>query len=203
MKTRLLESPLLQGRETAIILTTSSQDPELRKKALALGAAGLLRKPFDAEELASTIQKVFGRPDKTGSATSPASRDQSTGSESQKKKRILIVEDDQKIALSLALRMKAAGWEATVANDALSAVRSAVGGRPDLVLLDVSLPAGNGFSVAEGIQTNIPTPTPIIFLTASKLPELRRRAFQLGAVGFFEKPYDPETLLAAVKRALA
>jgi DNA-binding response OmpR family regulator len=115
----------------------------------------------------------------------------------------LIVEDDQKIALSLALRMKAAGWEATVANDAFSGVRSAVNCRPDLVLLDVSLPAGNGFAVAEGIQTNIPTPTPIIFLTASKLPELRRRAFQLGAVGFFEKPYDPETLLAAVKRALA
>jgi DNA-binding response OmpR family regulator len=190
-------------REIPIILITANQDPELRKKALALGAAGLLRKPFDAEELASTIQKVFGRPDKTGSATSPACGDQLTGTKSQTPKRVLIVEDDQKIALGLALRMKAAGLEATVANDALSAVRSAVNGRPDLVLLDVSLPAGNGFSVAEGIQTNIPTPTPIIFLTASKLPELRRRAFQLGAVGFFEKPYDPETLLAAVKRALA
>jgi DNA-binding response OmpR family regulator len=194
---------LPETRETPVILTTASQDPELRKKAFALGTSGLLRKPFDAEELASTIQKVFGRPDKGDSSTSCRAGDGSTGSKPQTAKRILIVEDDQKIAMSLALRMKAAGLEATVANDALSGIRSAVSCRPDLVLLDISLPAGNGFSVAEGIQTNIPIPTPIIFLTASKLPQLRSRAFKLGAAGFFEKPYDPEILLAAVKRALA
>ena len=149
------------------------------------------------------IQKVFGRPDKIGPGTSHESGDRSTESRSPTAKRILIVEDDPKIAMSLALRMKAAGLEATVAEDAVSGVRSAVAQRPDLILLDISLPAGNGFSAAEAIQRNLPTPTPIIFLTASKLPELRRKAFQLGAAGFFEKPYDAATLLAAVKRALA
>jgi len=194
---------LPEGRNTPIILTTASQDPELRKKAFALGASGLLRKPFDAEELASTIQKVFGRPDKAIPATSPEPGAQPRWTTSRTQKRILIVEDDQNIARGLALRMKAAGLDATVANDALSGVRSAVDHRPDLVLLDVSLPAGNGFSVAEVIQRTLSTPTPIIFLTASKLPELRRKASQFGAVDFFEKPYDPATLLAAVKRALA
>lgn len=194
---------LSETRETPVILTTASQDPELRKKALALGTSGLVRKPFDAEELASTIQKIFGRPDNRDSSTASRPGDRSTGSKPQRAKKILIVEDDQKIAMGLVLRMKAAGLEPTVANDALAGIRSAVSCRPDLVLLDISLPAGNGFRVAEGIQTNIPIPTPIIFLTASKLPGLRRRAFQLGAAGFFEKPYDPETLLAAVKRALA
>jgi DNA-binding response OmpR family regulator len=189
--------------QTPIILTTASQDPDLRKKALALGTSGLLRKPFDAEELASMIQKVFGRPDKTCSGTLQFSRDRSRGIKSQTAKSILIVEDDPKIGLGLAIRMKAAGLEAIVADDALSGVRSAVALRPDLVLLDISLPAGDGFSVAEAIQRIIPTPTPMIFLTASKLPELRRKAFQLGAVGFFEKPYDSAILLAAVKRALA
>ena len=191
-----------ETRETPIILTTASLDPELRKKALALGMSGLLRKPFEAESLASMVEKVFGQPHRIGYGTPPAAGEAS-GTKAQPAKRILIVEDDENIARGLVLRMKAAGLETIVASDGLSGVRSAVTQRPDLVLLDVSLPAGNGFSVAEGIQKNIPAPTPIIFLTASKLPELRRKAFQLGAAGFFEKPYNPETLLAAVKRALA
>ena len=193
---------LPETRETPIILTTASQDPELRKKALALGTSGLLRKPFDAEELANMLQKVFGRSDRIDSSPSHVLTNRPTGTNSQAAKRILIIEDDEKIALGLALRMKAAGLEATVAKDALSGVRLAVNNRPDLVLLDVSLPAGDGFNVAQSIQMNIQTPTPIIFLTASKVAEFRTRAFRLGAAGFFEKPYDPDILLAAVKRAL-
>ena len=75
--------------------------------------------------------------------------------------------------------------------------------KPDAVVLDISMPAGDGFTVAERIQANIPTPTPIIFLTASRRPDFRQRARQLGAVGFFEKPYEPEDLLAAVRNAVA
>src|SRR5205814_650257 len=119
------------------------------------------------------------------------------------RKRILIVEDDRQIALGLALRMKAAGFDAAVANDALSGVRSAVNSQPDAVVLDISLPAGDGFAVAERIQANIPTPTPIIFLTASKRADFRQKARELGAVGFFEKPYEAEALLAAVRHAVA
>ena len=194
---------LSETRETPIILTTASPDPELSKKALALGMSGVLRKPFEAEALASMVEKVFGRPHRIGSGTPPAAREASSANTASPAKRILIVEDDENIARGLVLRMKAAGLETIVASDGLSGVRSAVTQRPDLVLLDVSLPAGNGFSVAEGIQKNVPAPTPIIFLTASKLPELKRKAFQLGAAGFFEKPYCPEILLAAVKRVLA
>jgi CheY-like chemotaxis protein len=53
--------------------------------------------------------------------------------------------------------------------------------------------------VAEKIQSLSPTPTPIIFLTASKAPSYRARALALGAAGFFEKPYQPEDLIAAAK----
>src|SRR5437867_12244764 len=113
-----------------------------------------------------------------------------------------MVEDDQKVAWALAVRMKAAGFETTVANDALSGVRSAVNSQPDAVVLDISLPAGDGFAVAERIQANIPTPTPIIFLTASQRPEFRQRAQQLGAVGFFEKPYEAHALVAKLRQAL-
>ena len=114
----------------------------------------------------------------------------------------MIVEDDENIASALSIRMGAAGFETTIANDGMSGMRSAVSVNPDLVILDISLPAGDGFAVAENIQANIPNPVRIIFLTASKRLDFRERAEQLGAVGFFEKPYEPTALVSAVRQAL-
>jgi len=71
-----------------------------------------------------------------------------------------------------------------------------------LVLLDISLPAGNGFTVAERMKTALPNPVPVIFLTASKQPGFRDRARELGAAGYFEKPYEAEDLLAAVRQRI-
>src|SRR5436853_5504885 len=79
-------------------------------------------------------------------------------------------------------------WSSDVCSSDLAAVVE----KPHLVLLDISLAAGDGFTVAERIQSNIPTPIPMIFLTASKRPEFRQRAQRLGAVGFFEKPFRSE-----------
>ena len=129
----------------------------------------------------------------------PEEIDQSATGLYQKAKVILIVEDDEKLAKALALRMKAAGFETSIANDGLSGVRSAVNTKPDAIILDISLPVGDGFVVAERIQANIANPMPIIFLTASKRADFRQRAQELGAVAFFEKPYDAEALLAAIR----
>ena len=82
-------------------------------------------------------------------------------------KHILIIEDDQKIALALTLRLQSAGYEATTAYDALTGLDAAVNNPPDLVLMDICLPIGNGFTLSERIQTLLPTPIPIIFITAS------------------------------------
>ncbi len=118
-------------------------------------------------------------------------------------KKILIVEDDPNIAKALSIRLKNAGYEVNVAPDALTAVETAVKRVPDLVLLDISLPAGDGFTVAERIQSLIPTATPLIFLTASKKPGLREKAKELGAAAFFQKPYEVDDLLGAIQVALA
>ena len=117
-------------------------------------------------------------------------------------KKILIVEDDQNIAKALAIRLQSAGYEVTVAPDALTGL-AAANIQQDLARLDISVPAGNGFSVADKIQDLVVTPTPIIFLTAGKQPGLREKARKLGAAGFFEKPYDADELLAAIERALS
>jgi DNA-binding response OmpR family regulator len=116
--------------------------------------------------------------------------------------RILIIEDDRKIAMALTLRLKSAGYEPTTAYDALTGVNVAVKNPPDLVVLDICLPVGNGFTVAEKIQALVRTPIPMIFITASKQPDFRQKATELGAAGYFEKPYEAEELLAAIHKAL-
>lgn len=79
----------------------------------------------------------------------------------------------------------------------------AVRERPDLVILHVSMPAGDGFSIVEHLRENSDLPpTPIIYLTASKRPQSPRRAMELGAYAFFSKPYDAAKLLSAVEDAL-
>ncbi len=103
--------------------------------------------------------------------------------------------------MALAIRLKSFGYEVAIAHDALTGLTSALRLQPDLVLLDISMPAGNGFSVAERLRALLPTVMPIIFLTASKQPGLLEKATELGAA-FFEKPYEAEELLAAIQDAL-
>ena len=191
---------LPETRNTPFLFVTANKDPDLRARAMDLGAAGLFEKPYNAEELLAVAGHALGE---TGMfrrliARFSPSADAPVGKSKSSAKKILIVEDDEKIALALALRLKSAGYETSTAFDALTGVSEAVKFRPDLVLLDISMPAGSGFEVAERMRSAMPSFTPIIFLTASKQPGLQERAQELGAVGYFEKPYEAEALLTAV-----
>lgn len=118
-------------------------------------------------------------------------------------KKILIVEDDRKIALAMTVRLKANGYEVIIAFDAVAGTGLCVKHLPDLVILDISMPAGSGFDVAARIQNLVPTVgTPMIFMTASRRPELRAKAAELGAVAFLEKPFSDGELIAQVRQAL-
>src|SRR5438270_961110 len=252
-----------ETKDPPVIFLTASKDPELRQKVMDLGAAGLLEKPYQTEDLLLMINYAFERPGRArrahllalpagspspgglealgkrrkeftegespwaeragaseslgrgeASASSPSPGGEGRGEgglsasaipedHRASHKKILLVEDDTNLAKSLRIRLEAAGYHALIAEDGLAAVNAAVKNRPDLVLLDISMPAGSGFTVAQRIQTAIPTPTPIIFLTASKRPEFRKKAEELGAVGFFEKPFEADELLATIKQALA
>jgi DNA-binding response OmpR family regulator len=189
-------------REIPIVLSTASKDPELRDRALDLGVAGVLRKPYDAKELLAVVEHTLNNWDPDSVTYGLAETDQTGHGHKRCPKKVLIVEDDEKLTKALAIRLGAAGFETAIAHDGLTGVRYAVTNKPDLIVLDVSLPAGDGFTVAERIQTQIHSPTRIIFMTASNRPDFRVRAEQLGAAAFFEKPYEPEALLTAVRQVL-
>ena len=119
------------------------------------------------------------------------------------KKKVLVIDDDKTVALALVMKLKSAGYEVMAAYDALMGVNMAVQSRPDLVVLDIAMPAGGGFSVAERLQNLTATVgTPVIFITAHRDPNLKKRAEELGASAFFEKPYDVDALLAKLSELL-
>ena len=185
------------SRATPLVVAVPAGEASLRQDVLDLNPAGFLESPFDAEDLLSTVEMALRCYSIRQSNEPMPSRKRQTGT-----KLVLIVEDDFKIAKALALRLNAAGYNTALAQDGLSGVQCAAANLPDLVLLDISLPAGDGFSVAQRIQTHVPVPVPMIFLTASNRPEFRERARGLGAVGFFEKPFEPDAVLCAIQQAI-
>ena len=119
-------------------------------------------------------------------------------------KTVLLVDDDNTILLGVGVRLKSMGYTVYTAKDAVSAVSAVVKHRPDVVVLDISLPAGDGFLVSDRLQTLVGSAaTPIIFMTASEDPTLRERAMKLGATAFLTKPFAATTLADAVESALS
>jgi DNA-binding response OmpR family regulator len=193
---------LRETRETPIVLTTDATEHALTQQALEIGVAAILEKPYDVLKLLTAIRHLPRA--YADRADSPVQlRNAAPHTAGPARKKVLLVEDDDKLAMALALRFRAAGFDTTIAADGMDGVRTAVRARPDVIVLDISLPAGDGFTVAQRIHAAIPTPIPMIFLTASRRQDLRQKAFQLGAVAFFEKPYPPEALVEAIEHAAA
>jgi two-component system, OmpR family, alkaline phosphatase synthesis response regulator PhoP len=117
--------------------------------------------------------------------------------------RILIVDDDQDIRKLLGHRLKLDGFEPIFAGDAISAVNQARHERPDLILLDLMLPAGDGYLVMERLKA-MPAleGVPVIVVSARDPATEQDRSSELGVDAFFRKPFDYSELLLAIRRAL-
>jgi DNA-binding response OmpR family regulator len=118
-------------------------------------------------------------------------------------KKILIIDDDQHLVLGLTARLKANGYSVISATDAISAIAVARREAPDLVILDLGLPAGDGFLVLERMRslTDL-VATPVIVLSAWDPADNQRRALDAGVVAYFQKPPDNHEFLAAIRHAL-
>lgn len=119
------------------------------------------------------------------------------------KKKILIVDDDPDLRAGLNIRLRANGYDVSFAADALSAVAQARKISPDLILLDLGLPAGDGFVVMQRLSA-IPAMAviPVIVLSARDKDANQNRVAMAGAVAFLQKPYDDAELLIEIKLAL-
>ena len=119
-------------------------------------------------------------------------------------KKILIVDDDADIRIGLNARLRANGYETAFAEDGLGALTVARKEDPDLILLDIGLPGGDGFVVLKRLRSHTSLRMkPVIVLTAREPASTEKKALDAGATAFFQKPADNQALLDAIATALA
>lgn len=126
-----------------------------------------------------------------------------------KKKKILVVDDNEIILKTISLRLQGAGYDVVTALDGSEAVSAARKEAPDLVLLDISFPPDvggvewDGFRIMEWFRRmeNVKK-TPVIVITGGEDAKNKERAISGGAVAFFHKPVDHDDLLKVVRATL-
>jgi two-component system, OmpR family, alkaline phosphatase synthesis response regulator PhoP len=114
---------------------------------------------------------------------------------------LLVVEDERNVGETLAERLRAAGFRVTLAPSATRARQAWRVQAPQLVLLDVGLPDGNGFELSRELRAAVPQAA-IIFLTAHGNPEDRVRGLELGADDYLTKPFHFRELLLRIQNCL-
>ncbi|GAA3909243.1 hypothetical protein GCM10022228_19870 [Halomonas cibimaris] len=118
--------------------------------------------------------------------------------------KVLVVDDEPNILLSLEFLIQQAGFTVTTAGDGESALEHVDTAPPDLVLLDISLPGISGFDVLERLRGNDATRAlPIIMLTAHGREVEREKGMALGADDYITKPFSTRALVDKVSALLA
>ena len=118
-------------------------------------------------------------------------------------KRVLVVDDEPNIVMSLEFLMRRAGFEVQVARNGREALDALEGAAPDLLLLDVMMPEFDGYEVCERIRARPEwNGTKIVMLTARGRDAERERGLKLGADAYVTKPFSTRELVDQVKRML-
>ena len=208
------------------VVVLTGRDPQgNQQRATDSGAMAFLQKPVDNDVLLRTIRGVLrenGVPvqEKNGNQTvkegagnvvrknlvveDALELEMDTGAQAilTTVKKILIVEDDLELLRGLSRRLKANGYNTVVATDGVTAVSVALKELPDVILLDIGLPAGDGFTVMERLKSHDKLRrVPIIVITARDPLTTRNRALSAGAQAFLLKPVENDILVAAIQKA--
>jgi two-component system, OmpR family, alkaline phosphatase synthesis response regulator PhoP len=120
------------------------------------------------------------------------------------KPKILIVDDDPDLGRGLTIRLRANNYETIQATDGRSAFALAKEQNPSLVILDLGLPDGDGFTVLENLQkSGTLSSVPVIVLTARDPHFNELKTLKAGAFAFVQKPADNSELLAMIRAAIS
>ena len=120
-----------------------------------------------------------------------------------KRAKIMVVDDDPDLRQALSLRLRANNFETINVCDGYSAIAMAQKERPHLIILDLGLPAGDGYAVLKNLQEYPALAViPVIVLTARDPESNEKRSLESGAVAFFQKPADNDELLGVIRACL-
>jgi len=116
--------------------------------------------------------------------------------------KVLIVDDEPNIVVSLQFLMKQGGYETSVARDGDEALLEVERFRPDLVLLDVMMPLRDGYDVCQQLRSGGWNDLKIVMLTAKGRETEVAKGLALGADAYVTKPFSTSDLVATVARLL-
>jgi DNA-binding response OmpR family regulator len=190
---RLHALPSLAGVPVVIL---SGRDPRrYRDGAMAAGASAYLTKPVTPEELLAALAGVLGGAE-AGDPVGDAGWADLAG------KIVLVVDDDPQVLFSLASDLRRRDLEVATAADAIAAVSTAVRVRPDVALVDTTLPGGDGITVMHRMRAMPQLAGVPVVLLGAQGDQHRQAALAAGAAGYLGKPVDPAEFLGALRSAL-
>ncbi len=167
-----------------VVVATGRDAREARNKALTLGAAAFFNKPVDIDDLVATLTDLANQP-------------------RRKRRRLLVVEDDADVRTGLVARLRSRDYDVMSAQDGVSALMAVKRHDPELVVLDLGLPAGDGFAVLERMRRlDKHSGTPIVVLSGRDAAANRAKALEAGASLYIEKPATGSEVLAAIEELL-
>jgi DNA-binding response OmpR family regulator len=118
-----------------------------------------------------------------------------------RKNTILIIEDDPDVSLGYRVLLKAKGYDTILATDSSAAISEAQAHQPDLIILDLGLPAGDGFLVLDRLRANTYLSIiPVIVVSAREIRGNRDRVMRQGARAYLQKPWNDAELLTLIGR---
>ena len=114
------------------------------------------------------------------------------------RKKVLIVDDDRDFVHITSVYLKAYGYDMVVSSDAVDAITVAQTTHPDIILLDIGLPKGDGLTVLNRLASSARTTLIPVIIVTGKDPSLKKSCLAAGAIEFFVKPFNPDVLLAYI-----
>lgn len=116
-------------------------------------------------------------------------------------KKILFIEDEPDMVAVARPRLEHAGYKMISAPDGIQGIRAAIDEKPDLILLDILMPQMDGYETCERLKKEPQTKDiPVIIVTAVGSKGLADNCKFVGADDYIRKPYNPEELIAKIKK---
>ena len=116
---------------------------------------------------------------------------------------ILVVDDDPEMRQTLQIRLRANGYDVHCAEDGVGAISEARRHTPDLIVLDLGLPAGDGFVVLDTLKANLDlSSVPVIVLSGRDRKANEERVLSAGGRAFLQKPVQTNEFLAVIRHTL-
>jgi DNA-binding response OmpR family regulator len=214
------------------VIMMSGRDPgQNREEALAAGASAYLSKPIAVDDLVLAIRVALGedigldaaavKAGASGGRLGDILKDMGLVTDEQiasalarqgevaaasaafAGKVVMLVDDDEDLLVALAAPLRRQGFDVAVATDAVTAISTAVKQPPDVIIMDIGLPGGDGVTVMRRLHS-LPqlAGVPVLMLSGRDADQHRDEALAAGAAAYLVKPIGPQALTAAVVKAL-